>query len=259
LGSRLYADAKLSRIMTALLSLSMRHKKSSVRGLGCLVWRCVAWVWFQPPFPKDEDDGIEMDEADEEKKKSVRDTYWRIVKSVVDIGAGVATITALLNDDSTSSVNDEDDNLRRVMQVMRCMIKKGGQTCGDAMEILKIFVSCNPSSPSHSSSEWNMNKLLPPSLFNALPGLLSAEYKSLVSTVKPLFDQCPQLDDVRSLTREELAKEWVFDELVDIWRKGLCYLELPEECGTPPEVVAVWDGLLTANVSVLQGTCIYVP
>jgi hypothetical protein len=76
-----------------------------------------------------------------------------------------------------------------------------------------------------------MNKLLLPSLFNALPGLLGTEYKSLVSAVKQLFDQCPQPDDVRSLTKEELAKEWVFDELVDIWRKGLCYLELPEGCG----------------------------
>jgi hypothetical protein len=140
------------------------------------------------------------------------------------------------------------------MQVMRCMIKKGGQTCGEAMDILKIFVSSDRSSPSPSTSEWTLNKLLPPSLFNALPGLLSAEYKSLVSAVKPIFDQCPQLEDVRSLTREEVAKEWVFDALVDIWRRGLCYLELPEECGTPTEVVAVWEGLLTANVSVLQGT-----
>ena len=216
----------------------------------------MAWAWFQRPFPKDKDEENEMvvDEGDGEKKQSIRDTYWRVVKSVVDIGSGVATIAALLNDDSGSSADDEDDNLRRVMQVMRCMIKKGGQTCGDAMEILKIFVSSTPSSPSPPSSEWNTNKLLPPSLFNALPGLLSAEYKSLVSAVRPIFEQCPQLEDVRPLAREVLAKEWVFDELVDIWRKGLCYLELPEECGTPPEVVAVWDGLLTANVSMLQGT-----
>jgi hypothetical protein len=197
---------------------------------------------------------MEVVEAGEEKRQSAREMYWRVVKSVVDIGAGVATIAALLSDDSSSSTNDEDENLKRVMQVMRCMIKKGGQTCGEAMELLKIFVSSDPCSPSPSSLEWNPNKLLPPSLFNTLPGLLSAEYKSLVSAVKPIFDQCPQLEDVRSLTREEIAKEWVFDELVDIWRKGLCYLELPEDCGTPAEVVAVWEGLLTANVSVLQGT-----
>lgn len=217
----------------------------------------MSWVWFQPPFPKhgkDDSDEMQVEDAGEEKKQTVREMYWRVVKSVVDIGAGVATIAALLNDDSTLNANDEDRNLKRVMQIMRCMIKKGGQTCGEAMEILKIFVSSDPSSPSPSSSEWNSNKLLPHSLFNALPGLLSSEYKNLVSAVKPVFDQCPQLDDVRSLTREEIAKEWVFDELVDIWRRGLCYLELPEDCGTPTEVIAVWEGLLTANVSVLQGT-----
>lgn len=257
LGPRLCSNAKVCRVMTGLLSLSMRHKKSSVRGLGCLVWRCVAWVWFQPPFSKDcdQDDEMEVVDEDGEKKQSVRDMYWRVVRSVVDIGAGMATIAGLLSDYSSLNTDDdaEEGNLRRVMQVMRSMIKKGGQTCGEAMDVLKILVSSDPS-PSFSSSEWNYNRLLPPSLFNALPGLLSAEYKSLVSIVKPIFDQCPQLEDVRPLTREELAQDWVFEELVDIWRRGLCYLELPEECGTPMEVVAVWEGLLTARMSVLQGT-----
>jgi hypothetical protein len=200
---------------------------------------------------------MDVDGEYDEKKQSVRDMYWRVVKSVVDIGAGVATVVALLNDDSSSNVNDEDGNLKRVMQIMKCMVKKGGQTCGEAMDILKILVSTEPSPPL-SASEWTPNRLLPPSLFNALPGLLSAEYKSLVSAVKPIFDQCPQLDDVRSLTKEEVANQWVFDGLVDIWRKGLCYLELPDECGTPAEVVAVWEGLLTANVSVLQSMLVLV-
>jgi hypothetical protein len=193
----------------------------------------------------------EEGEGEKKKKLNVRETYWRVLKSVVDVGAGVATIAALLHDQSDDGMNDEDANLRRVVEVMKCMIKKGGQTCGEAMDLLKIFVSF-PIEHS-SSSEWTPSKLLPPSLFNALPGLLTAEYKNLVTAVKPVFDQCPQLEDVRSLTREEVAKTWVFDELVGIWRKGLCYLEMPEDCGTPTEVVAVWEGLLRANVFVLQG------
>lgn len=257
LGPRLYTDAKLSRALSALLALTMRHKKSSVRGLGCLVWRCLGWVWLQPSFPHGtnvQELGLEHGaETEDEKVSSSREAFWRIVKSVVDIGAGVATIVALLNDTTSPSARDGDGNLRRVMQIMRGMIKKGGQTCGEAMEILKIFVSTSDS-PVPSSEDWTANKMLPPSLFNALPGLLSAEYKSLVNAIKPIFDQCPQLEDVRPLSKEDIAKEWVFDELVDIWRKGLCYLELPDDCGTPTEVVGVWEGLIQANVSVLQGT-----
>lgn len=238
--------------MTTLLSLSMRHRKSSVRGLGCLVWRCVTWVWFQPAFPRDEED--DDDDEGEKKRINVREAYWRVLKSVVDVGAGVATIAALLHNQSDDKEDeDEDANLKRVLEVMKCMIKKGGQTCGEAMDLLKIFVSFPIEHSPSNSAEWTSTKLLPPSLFNALPGLLTAEYKSLVNAVKPVFEQCPQLEDVRSLTREEVAKAWVFDELVGIWRKGLCYLEMPEDCGTPTEVLAVWEGLLRANVFVLQG------
>lgn len=245
LGSRLYTDLRLSKNITALLSLTMRHKKSSIRGLGCLVWRCFTWVWFQRPFA-DEDDG----EGCEEKSQQTRETYWRVVKSCVDVGAGVATIAALLHDDT--NMEDEDATFRRVLEVMKCMIKKGGQTCGEAMDILKNFVTFDPS----VESDWTHNKLLPHSLFSALPGVLTAEYKSLVGAVKPIFEQCPQLEDVRALTREEVAKGWLFDELVEIWRKGLAHLELPEDCGTPVEVVDVWQGLISANVSLFQGACI---
>lgn len=215
-----------------------------------MVWRCIAWVWFQPTFPSVTENGEEAEDIQEsEKKKTFRETYWRVLKSVVDVGAGVATIAALLHDQPDDE--DEDSNLKRVVEVMKCMIKKGGQNCSEAMDLLKIFVSF-PAEQS-SSSEWTHTRLLPPSLFNALPGLLTAEYKNLANAAKSVFDQCPQLEDVRSLTREEVAKTWVFDELVGVWKKGLSYLEMPEECGTPTEVVAVWEGLLRANVIVLQG------
>lgn len=242
-------DLKLSRAISTLLALPMRHKKSSVRGLGCLVWRCISWVWLQPPFKGDSADDETLAQ---EKLSASRDTFWRIVKSVVDVGAGVSTIVALLNDNSSPSASDIDGNLRRVMQVMRGLIQKGGQNCEEAMDILKIFVSGDVHTTGYTEG-WHANKMLPPSLFNAFPGILSADYKVLVTAVKPLFDECPHTEGIRALGREDLAKEWVFDELMDMWRKGLCQLELPDEYGTPTEVVAVWEGLIKASVSTLQG------
>lgn len=248
LGSRLYMDLKLSRAISTLLALTMRHKKSSVRGLGCLVWRCITWVWLQPPFKNDSVD----DQLAQEKLSSSRETFWRVVKSVVDIGAGVSTVVALLNDNSSPSASDTEGNLRRVMQIMRGLIQKGGPNCAEAMDILKIFVSVDARGP-ELVEEWHANKMLPSGLFNALPGILSVDYKVLATAVKPLFDECPHLDEVRALSREELATEWVFEELMDMWRKGLGSLEMPDEYCTPPEVVAVWEGLIKASVSTLQG------
>jgi hypothetical protein len=236
LGPTLYLNTKLIRILSALLSLSMRHKKSSVRALACLVWRCVSWVYFQPPFPlAANSNGDELDKA---VVNQGRETYWKVVRSVVDLGAGVATIAALLGDGENST--DEDD-LKRTMALLNIMVTKGGQACSDAMEIVRHFVSpstpdCTNNNSNYDMSDpepWTLAKLLPPSLFSASPGLLTAEYKSLVNVVKPIFDQCHQLEDVRALKREEIATEWVFEELVGLWKEGLQLLEIPGDSETP--------------------------
>ncbi|KAF7966444.1 hypothetical protein HWV62_38358, partial [Athelia sp. TMB] len=129
LGPRLYTDARLERAVSALLALAMRHRKSSVRGLACVVWRAVAWVWLQPPFPSDDAVGVAEKRA----------AFWRVLKSVVDIGAGVSTVAAL------RSTDEGEAGLRRMMQVLRAMIKKSGQSCAEAMELLRALVA--PAAP----------------------------------------------------------------------------------------------------------------
>ncbi|KAH7921313.1 hypothetical protein BV22DRAFT_1132369 [Leucogyrophana mollusca] len=244
LGPAVCTDVQLTRIVSALLQLSMRNKKSSVRGLACLLWRCVAWSYFRSPLVRsseEEGEDEREDDVDEKEANLARDNFWRLVKSVVDMGAGVSTVAALLAD------CDDEDRLMKALALVKAMIKKGGQTCGDGMEIVKLFVSFEA-----SEEAWHINKLLPPSLFSASPGLLTADFTSLAASVKPIFEECPQLSDVRSLTREELSKDWVFDEVVDIWRSGIGCLEIPDDSGTPSEIIAIWEGLLKANVATLQ-------
>jgi len=139
------------------------------------------------------------------------------------MGAGVATVAALLGDDSR-----EEDSISKALTLVKAMIKKGGPTCGDGMEIARILTNAE-----NVGETWSINKLLPHSLFSSNPGLLTAEYKTLATAVRPILDECPQLSDVRSLTREELSLSWVFDSLIDIWRSGLACLELPEDSGLP--------------------------
>lgn len=153
----------------------------------------------------------------------LRENYWKLLKSITDMGAGVSTVAALLGDDS-----GDEDRLRKTLTLVKAMIKKGGQTCGDGMEIARILVSFE-----NTGENWAMNKLLPHSLFSSNPGLLTAEYKTLATAVRPILEECPQMSDVRSLTRDELSCSWVFDDLIEIWRSGLGCLELPEDSGTP--------------------------
>ncbi|KAG2155943.1 uncharacterized protein EDB93DRAFT_1128917 [Suillus bovinus] len=241
LGPAVYLDVRLTRIISALLQLAVRNKKSSVRGLACVTWRCVAWSYFRPPPSSASNDKDDVQEVNEDVEL-LRENYWKLLKSITDMGAGVSTVAALLGDDS-----GDEDRLRKTLTLVKAMIKKGGQTCGDGMEIARILVSFE-----NVGENWAMNKLLPHSLFSSNPGLLTAEYKTLASAVRPILEECPQMSDVRSLTRDELSCSWVFDDLIEIWRSGLGCLELPEDSGTPGDVLSIWEGLLKANVAVLQ-------
>lgn len=238
LGPALYINDKLTRSISALFSLGMRHQKSSVRALGCLSWRCMTWAYFHPPLEElktisedndmaegeEDEDDLKLEDIETAKQVYMKrmNTVWKVVQSVVDMGAGVTTIGALLSQGPTDELS-----LRRALGVLRGMSKKGGHTCKDALDATVRLVSLEP------QPEWNAQKLLPLGLFSANPGLLTAEYKSLPQAVKPLFEQCAQMEDLRSLTKEELSVNWVFNSLLDVWKEGLSALRLTWGCELP--------------------------
>ncbi|KAF8551673.1 hypothetical protein OG21DRAFT_1498937 [Imleria badia] len=242
LGPLVCTDVRLNRIVSALLTLAMRNKKSSVRALASLLWRCVAWAYLRPPLELYPEGGEGHEEVrGEEDTQLARESFWKLVKSVVDMGTGVSTVAALLGDDW-----DDEDRLRKALRLVKTMINKGGQTTLDAIDIAKILVDYeSPGKP------WSINKLLPHSLFSSNPGLLTADYKTLSTAVKPIFDECPQVNDIRPLTRDQLSRDWVFDELIAIWRATLGCLKLSDDRSLPSETLATWNGLVKSNVTVL--------
>ncbi|PCH40208.1 hypothetical protein WOLCODRAFT_136726 [Wolfiporia cocos MD-104 SS10] len=263
LGPRLYQNDQVLRTMHALFSCGTRHPKSSVRALGCLVWRCMVWAYFHEPLEEieessdddyeekentsqDEKDGeASQTEVDPEKAQQLyqqrMDSVWKIVHTIIDMGAGVSIIGALLGTTPTDS-----RNLKRALNVLRLMSLKGGHTCKDALDTAVHLVSMAEVAP------WEPCKLLTPGLFSSSPGLLTADYKLLAQTVKPLFEDCAQVEDVRALTQEELSKDWVFSALLKVWQEGISALKLPWGTEIPTEILDVWFGLLRAPVEAFK-------
>lgn len=214
LGPTLVHNNKIFRSLSSMLSLSMRHKKSSVRALGCMVWRCVAWVYFLPSSDSTRENSLALDML-----KDKRDSIWRALMNVVDVQTGMAVIAAVLGDESI----DSDDSLLRMMNVLENMMAK--QTnISDAIDTMKRLVSLET-----GNVQWNVNKLLMPAIFAASPGLLTVEYKSLSVTVNDLLLAQPPLEDIRYLSRDEIAQEWVFDGMIKLWKQALASLKKFDE------------------------------
>ncbi|KAI0372272.1 hypothetical protein BV20DRAFT_1120079 [Pilatotrama ljubarskyi] len=258
LGPTVYLHSEVTRTIMALFSLGMRHPKSSVRGLGCLAWRAMTWAYFRPSHVKltvmtetdDEDDeSATEDDLVEERKKhqEALRACFRYLSSVVDMGAGIGTVGALLGQDVT-----EDAHLRGVMRVLRAMSKKGGQTCKDAMDVARHLLGCAVSSDQQPAPEWEHRKLLAPGLFSANPGLLTAEWKTLSACVKSVLEQCPHIADIRPLTLEEIAADGMWDEFLAVWKDAVSVLRLQwgsEE--VPSEIREIWFNLLKSHAAPL--------
>ncbi|EIW59256.1 uncharacterized protein TRAVEDRAFT_166567 [Trametes versicolor FP-101664 SS1] len=258
LGPTVYLHGELTRVVMALFSLGMRHPKSSVRGLGCLAWRAMTWAYFRPPHVKltittDTDDEAEdsatEDDLMEERRKhddALRASF-KYFAGVVDMGAGVGSVGALLGQEIT-----EEIHVRGALRILRAMSKKGGHTCKDAMDIARHLLGVVASRQQHLEPEWDHHKLLAPGLFSTNPGLLTTEWKVLSTVVKGLLEQCPQISDIRMLTYEEIGMDGMWDEFLAVWKDGLAVLRLQwgsEEI--PTEIREIWFNLLKSHAGPL--------
>ncbi|KAJ7195459.1 hypothetical protein GGX14DRAFT_474774 [Mycena pura] len=247
-NSAVYADSLARRVFVALLSCAVNHLKSSVRALASAVWRCATWAYCQPLLPSPGDGESEVDEevdsnAKLNKIEEGREIFWKkIVVTVVDMGVGTSTVAALLEEAESST----EENLDRVMTVLKAMIGKGGANVQTAIDILSRLVSLEP-----PETEWNWNKLLPRGLFSAWPGLLTADYAALETPVRAVVAQCPGVDDIRSLACCEVAQPAVFEKLVETWKECISCLGLRDDDPIPPNILMVWDHLIQINASAL--------
>lgn len=242
LGSRVYTEAKILRCVNALLKMTMKHRKSTVRGLGCMVWRAITWVYFQPALPFDEEETTEDeaeadDDADEDDRREfadrrerdtehAREKYWDTVQSIVEMGTGVCTVAALMGDESET--RDDEEAIQRTVTILRSLVRKGSEHVAQAVDALQQLLGQHAIGEDTTLEEvmeakaqagpWSPNKLLAPGLFSAQPGILTAEYKTLSTAVRPLFEQSADAGDIRWLTKEELESTLVHNGLLAVWK-----------------------------------------
>lgn len=256
LGPTLVTSAKLTNGLKGLLALSVRHKKSSVRALACAVWRPLAWVYFRPPFPRgkvhgdaeDEDEELEEEQAWEgeqmagasawtQEEEAHRNVFWKVVATMLDMGAGVGTVGARL-----AYKVDDSHSVSQAIALLDAMVQRGGNMCHDAVQTLCRLVSvpsCTLNPPGAGNGreqeerDWDWARLLPTCLFSADPGLLTVDFASLPEEVRPVLKQTPTVKDVRALSATELWMPGVMDGLIKVWRNALTQVCLSVDAELP--------------------------
>ncbi|KAL0961277.1 hypothetical protein HGRIS_006237 [Hohenbuehelia grisea] len=261
LGPAASTDPRTTRVIHALLSLAVRQKKSSVKGLIAAVWRCMTWAYMQPPLlpDLDEESEVEAEETDEkvsdDTSLSVRDNFWKMVANNRDLGAGVSTVWALV---TASRSMPDSDYLPKAFEMLSSMIQRNDKCRSDALEIFGrlVDIKADADEEADDTSDEDMSpkmaKLLPLWLFSNNPGLLSADFNSLASTVRPILSQCVQCEAIPALTRDEFSEEWIYDELVGLWKQSLSHIQMADDEDPPDDIVMAWQQLLKAKLALLQ-------
>jgi hypothetical protein len=237
LGPALVTSTKLTNIVKGLLAVSIRHRKSSVRGLACAVWRPLAWVYFRPPLPRQGDQEEQSYEDGRTTKPAAwtpaedmrRDDFWKVATTMVDMGAGVGAVGALL-----AHKSDDVHSVSRAITLLEAMVKRGGNMCHDAVQTLCRLVSAPAAKAGdEGESDWDWAKLLPSGLFSADPGLLTVEFTSLSEEVRQVLKQTATVADVRALSAAELWMTGVMDGLIKVWRAALTQVCLSYDAELP--------------------------
>jgi hypothetical protein len=274
LGSRAYSEPRVGRILTGLLNVCMKHRKSTVRALCCAVWRVLTWVYFQPPLPPDEDVAEDEDgsaEEDEDAARARRRAYdahieetrgrfWDTIQTVYDMGAGAALVAALLGD--VHDVRTDEASFTEAVQIVHAMARKRGALAREAAAVLQQLLS--PFALADEALEeaqdvrtalgaWDAARLLTPQLFcaGAPGGLLTTELSALSGAVRPMLDDAAGVDDIRWLTPEELASEPVFAQLLGLWKAIAIGLPWPKD-NNMDNLLHCWRALFAPAIKHLQ-------
>ncbi|KAF9553877.1 hypothetical protein CPC08DRAFT_713395 [Agrocybe pediades] len=248
LRARLCADSKVNRSISSLLSLGLEQQRSSIRALCCAAWRPLTWAYFQPPLLVDPESEEGEDFGSDVSPEEVRNVFYKVLTSVVNLQAGIGIVAALMGDPNIYG----KETVQKALDILYIMSTKDEQCCDDALEALRHMTGLYETEVPDDIEPWSLKLLLPKSLFCASPGLLTTEFKALSSAVRPIFDQLAMIHDIRPFTRKELAAPTVYVGVVRVWRTALRHLQMSDDAKVPESLVDIWTNLFKANMAQLQ-------
>lgn len=97
------------------------------------------------------------------------------------------------------------------------MVNKCDETREDALRCITQLVTLEQRLPS-----WEIDSLVSKSFFSGIPGVLTADYQELPKCLPPLFEELPDVQDLRPLTRDELLEFSTMQVFLELWSAAIC-------------------------------------
>ncbi|KAI0071505.1 hypothetical protein K474DRAFT_1776139 [Panus rudis PR-1116 ss-1] len=239
-----FLEQRIHRCLSALFASALSHPSSSVRALACLVWRTWIWAYFQPPvrLSLNDDDQTPSKREDKELTYGLMRKQFKTLCTVFAFGAGPVTVSALLSV-APPHLGSEGYMLRCALKVLRHMARSREADVAISCVNSLLTVSEYP-----SDTQFELLNVLPRAVFSPNPSIFTVDFGNLAQLVKPLIQSYSDVEEVRCLTKEEIASETVWKEVTEIIKDYLYSLRHTVNSPTfPTEVHEVWVNLLKTN------------
>ncbi|KAE9405688.1 hypothetical protein BT96DRAFT_915898 [Gymnopus androsaceus JB14] len=239
LGSAFKTDPRVTRTISNLMILTMRHKKVAVRKLGCIVWRTIIWSWHQLPFPLPSDDDETVVKFSKEERNSASLGQWAMIEKVLSMGVGISTCCAIVGYELTSMER------MRLERILSLMVNKSEETREDALLCIIQLSSLDP-----QASSWDVDHLISRNFFSGITGILTADYQELSKSLSPIRDELPDIRDLRPLTRDELLDVGAMKVFLELWSSAICIRDGQQS--NEDLLVETWDAMLKSMVTMAE-------
>ncbi|KAG6859861.1 hypothetical protein C0995_002800 [Termitomyces sp. Mi166 len=185
--------------LRVLVQLRMRNKNRNVHTLTKVQEPLIVQTLrttLQATEPAHDEDGEEeLDKREMEREVKLRDEWWKVIASVMEMEMGVCAIAVMIGsgnvgvlvyepgqwvDVRLSAEEREEQPLRRALEVLCAMVGKEAPTRESAVDTMRTMVGMPPSMRRENVEAREYEKeermLVPRGLFSAMPGLLTMEY-----------------------------------------------------------------------------------
>lgn len=208
-GDALSQPRTIKFILTHLQT-AMAAKRTTVRATAGLVWRALIWSCLH----------LDRQEGETGEKKT---SAWKVVRQLIDGAIGISVVAALVGHQDIKS-----KRLVQAIEVISTMVKKGGKTCEEAVDVLeRLLHEVGQMSP--AVHQWDENTLLSQPIFDGT--LLRSDWKALSGHVKNGLQRSAVIQDIAPLSEEEVAEHW--EDLFRLWKEAIAKAPLEENGDVP--------------------------